>query len=368
MSDAPRQEDGRRRAPGARSIPDQALTAFGSHAELLLDAWEMLNARRDQSYGPSDHAAALTAAWHRRFDLTGDELVLCARCQAAGLSEREREVAVVLVMGRLQLLESFQQTCRGILDALSAQPREVLPVLKCLKEGAPLQASGLISYDDPDEELTERQIVVDPTIVEYVLNDGTAESDGMAVETERDLYVKLQPLCRALAKRSRVVEWVAAGFPPGASADLFKANRRIHRLAARLRRTLAARPRWGLATWFSPAAASTARAPALIVVALLGKELRYIEADDVLFTGIGLARAVAADPAQVQGNLLLLSQRSSLVANDVIKPCSGSAPLLTGDPGDLRDVEFELTEKSLARLGIDRAFRTTRRTLSPVRK
>lgn len=191
----------------------------------------------DDEEGPAGkgQADAATERWHERFEATGDELVLCTRSQR--LSETEREVATAVLLGRLMLVDSAADTAAEILKLLGATGAGTLPVLRALSGEGRLYTERIISYDDIDVELSERRIVLDPVLVDFVLHEHGAAAKGWDVEHEEHLREKLLALTRALQRKARAFEHFDSPFPRG-RGDIFKEGRRVQRLLRLLQDTL----------------------------------------------------------------------------------------------------------------------------------
>jgi len=297
-------------------------------------------------------AATWSDFWHGSFDLTRDDLALCAKCRQAELSRLDREILMVLLLGRLSVLGSGADNPDAIIRALGAGRSEALSIMRALSEHGRLHKASLVSYDEPDDEMCDRSIVVDPLLVELLLS-GKARVEGVwDVSTEEELRQQLRALTCAFRRKAKAMDWVESGFPPGARVELYRASRFVRRLLAQLIRTLELHVHWKLANWIPPGSSPRSlREPAVLLI-LLGKELRHVPADGKLFTGVGLARAVSQRVEHVQQNLELVSSTSALIQHDAIRPCAGEAVLLSDDPTELARVEFELTEKSLEAVGI----------------
>jgi len=338
---------------------------FASHDDLVEAARRMFEARqasrettdagKESGTGLqrlADVAAAWAGFWHESFDLTRDELALCAKCRQADLSRLDREILMVLLLGRLSVLGSGVDKPDAIIRALGARRSEALSIMRALSEHGRLHRASLVSYDEPDDEMCDRSVVVDPLLVELLLS-GKARVEGVwRVSTEEELHRHLRALTCAFRRKAKAMDWVESGFPPGARVELYRATRFVRRLLGQLIRTLELHAHWKLARWVPPGSSPRSLRESAVLLILLGKELRHVPAADKLFTGIGLARAVSQRVEHVQQNLELVSSTSALIQHDAIRPCAGDAVLLSDDPTELARTEFELTEKSLEGVGI----------------
>ena len=322
------------------------------HARRLLAEVDQDASRGTDANRVSGHEAAWTGYWHESFDMTGDEVVICERCRKHGLSRTEREILIALVLDRLALLETGLRTCGDVLGVLGLSGPQVIQSLRSLSEHGRLCKAGLISCDDPDEDLRERQIVVDPTLVEAVLYDKADREPGWPVTTEEELYNRLRTLTHGFMKKAEAVEFAESALP-GHDSYFFRASRRVDRLVTGLEETLELHPDWRLQKLLTHAAGIGRRERAIVLI-LLGKELSHLNADHDLFTGLGLARAACDEIWQVQFGFALLQSKSVLVREGLISPAGGEGDLLTDDPRALAGVEYELTGKSLGILEIER--------------
>jgi len=322
------------------------------HARRLLAEVEQDASRRADADRVSDNEAAWTDYWHESFDMTGDGVVICEQCRKHGLSRTEREILIALVLDRLALLETGLRTCGDVLGVLGLSGPQVIQSLRSLSEHGRLHKAGLISYDDPDEDLRERRIVVDPTLVDTVLYDQAAREAGWPVKTEEELYDRLRTLTRGFMKKAQAVEYAEDALP-GQESHVYRACRRVDRLMTGLEETLELHLDWRLRKLLTHAE-DISRTERAIILILLGKELSHLNADHELFTGLGLVRAACDKAWQVRFAFALLQNKSPLVREDLIRPAGGEGDLLTDDPRALAEVEFELTGKSLDILKIER--------------
>jgi len=173
------------------------------------------------------------------------------------------------------------------------------------------------------------------------------------VASEEELQERLDKLSRALAAKREAMEHGDSPYVSLSRATL--ATHKVVRLLDDLYRTFQQHPGWKLAgmakrwRWGSEWT---------MILALLGKWLGHLPADDPLFSGGGLARAAADSPDDVRLVLRLLMPDRGLVREGVVRPCGGDAELASGRPEALEHVEFELTEATIRCLGLKRRART----------
>ena len=135
----------------------------------------------------------------------------------------------------------------------------------------------------------------------------------------------------------------------GGATEVFRWTRKVERLLDKLEETLELHQGWQLGR-FHERGMSWGEWP--IFVALLGKELGHLHADDLLFTGGGLARAASPSASHYRHMLRLLSPRERLVTDGLVRPCGGPVEMAADDPRALQDTEFELTSPTIETLGI----------------
>ena len=199
--------------PPKRAVP------FGSHEELLEAGRRMLFARkalreaqaRGRGKGRQDarlreRAAGWTRYWHECIAKTGDELVLTARCKLAGLDAIEHEIILVLVLNKLAVFQIRAGTPPEIVRALGLAGTEALQAYRALSDDGRLAQASLIFYDDADEDLFDRQVSVDPVLMEFILSGQSRRDTIWAVATEDEFHAKVSLLTRAFLKKERAFE------------------------------------------------------------------------------------------------------------------------------------------------------------------
>jgi len=354
---------------------------FASNDEALESARRMFRVRRDLNNLESDFNAdpervralgqeskALTVAWHRALSVTPKDQALAGRCRSQRFNRLEREILAALVLEKLALVKCSVAEFGEMLDFLCLPDHRVMAALRAMSEEGRLYRAGLIEYDDPDEDICSRKLVIDPAFVEEMLLGRGGVGPGWPVKTEDELYDRLAGLTRLLAKQNQEVEHVLRGF--GSQADVFKVSRLIDRQLRDLRRTLDAHASWKLAEVaagyqfdFFPH-----RAMLIMLLALLGKELGHLDADDELFQGGGLVRAAAKKCDGVRGLFHLIDSDGPLVGDGLIQPCGGPGSHVDGGPEGLLEVEFELTVSMRETLGLEKRGVKRRRGEDLVRK
>ncbi len=357
------------------SVPGK-VSPFVSNDELLEKALQLVRSRQNLQAAenrPSDDenlyrqaykvAAAWTRYWHASFARTSSTVTLCEFCRRKRLNRTEREILVVLVLDRLGLFENRVCTCTDVLRTLNVPSNRIIGSLRYLSASSRLYRTGALSYEDPDEELRERTIVIDPSLVDSVLCKGNNSVRGWPVKTETELYNHLARLVRILYKKSDTLDDVLKGY--GSLGDVFKWSRRSDHMLRRLDETLTVHPDWklsllrkevhGLKNW-------------VIILVLVGKELGHMDADSTLFQGAGLACAISRSADDVSTNIKNLTSEGLLVKKGYVQPCGGAEPHLTNDPHALRETEFEITEDTVERLQLERKVVKRHRVGSDIRE
>ncbi|HHN46129.1 MAG TPA: hypothetical protein ENN09_01690 [Planctomycetes bacterium] len=347
-----------------RLPPPEKAAAFKSNDELLEAARQMFHSRQrlidaegninmdEKALVPiAEKEAAWTEYWHASFELTGSGVSLEAKCEEHDLDPAECELLILLLLDQLSLAGRPLGTCADVVSELGISGSRVLETLRMLSEHGRLFRAGLIYYEDPDEDLRDRRVMVDPGLVETVLYEQGKTKPGWPVESEEELYKKLGRFTRTLEGKSdalRRMEVVEGGM-----GDFLKLSRRADRLLGGLQKTLDANREWKLRNLLDYEG-QLCPAEQLIVIALLGKALGHLPADNDLFTGNGLARAIADDPSEATAALRFLRSDQDLLKGELIQPCGGGDVLFSDDPDALGATEFELTDKSLELAGIEK--------------
>jgi hypothetical protein len=360
--------------PTRQSEPPRDASPYPSDDELLEGARQMFRARRaffekerEGDEGLEDARRldrAWTRVWHASFDRTGDGVLVRARCERLRLNRIEKEILAALVLNQLGLLEGELHSCRDVLSLLAVKGKKVLAALRALSEEGRLHKRNLLFYADRDEPLRDRQVIADPALVEGILYNKGGASTGWPVRTETELHRKMASLTRAFMKKADAVEGAERGYSD--LTWLFRSARAVSHLLEGLEETLAAHPGW-MITQFLRSDPGWADHEVRILLILLGKELGHIDADDTLFTGMGLARGVTEDIDHVQEFLGALSPDGALVTRECVRPCGGADVLLSDDAPSLAKAEYELTEKSLCALGIEKSVLKRRSGAAQVR-
>jgi SpoVK/Ycf46/Vps4 family AAA+-type ATPase len=346
---------------------DGAWAPFAANDEALEAARRMFRVRSDLDNLESDFNAdpervrtldreskELTVSWHRALSVTPKEQALAGRCRSLRLNRLEREILAALVLEKLALVKRSVSEFGEMLDFLCVPDHRVMAALRAMSEEGRLYRAGLIEYDDPDEDICSRTLVIDPAFVEEMLLGRGGVGPGWPVKSEEELYDRMAGLTRLMSKQSGEVEHMLRGF--GSQADVFKVSRLLDRQLRDLRRTLDAHSSWKIAEVIAGYQLDffPHRAMLIMLLALLGKELGHLDADDDLFQGGGLVRAASKKCDSVRGLFQLLAGDGPLVGDGLIRPCGGPGSHVEDGPEGLLEVEFELTPAMRKALGVER--------------
>ena len=348
-------------------LPPEEPTCFESNDEVVEAARCMVRARSlsqrnaeasEDSPDPQDLTRRWTRFWHESVEMTGDGVPLTARLREHELEPLDREIVAVLLLDRLGLLARNAQDPGSILQLVSVPPGQTMSALRALSPHGRLAEAGLISHLDPENDLCDQRIVLDPTLVEGALTGQECDEGAWDVESEDELYERLEPLSHSYLRRSTVLNRSSRHhIPLGNREDGYRFACRIDRLRRRLQDTLKRHPDWGLSKLLgiNPPLEECQKD---ILLALLAKELGHVPPGDDIFTGRGLACVVARDESRVRHRLQLLRSDSLLVTEGLARPAGGNGELATDDPHALADAEFELGPRSLRLLQLENQSRT----------
>jgi len=353
-------------APTIPQDPPGEPAPFPSSDELLEAARQMLYVRRrlaeahEQNDDSVDLAPIVRAEgawsqyWHKCFEMTKDQVPPVGPCRAHDLSALEREVLIALLLDRLALNTEVISTSGDVLGALAVPGVQVVEALRALSKYGKLHNAGLISYRDPDEDPRDQRLILDPSLIEAVLHEQGEGCAGWQVKTQKDLYEKMAELSYAYRKKSDAL--LPRRF--SLSDDAYRHTRQVKRLRWLLDRTLEAHRKWRLKKLLGHAGIGSYEQDMILV--LLGKELGHIPVESDLFTGQGLACAASEKEADIARRLDLLRRESALCSEKLIAPAGGPDVLLSDDPSELEHVEFQLGERGLEILKLNKRCRRKR--------
>jgi hypothetical protein len=349
-------------------VPPGPPSAFPDHDALLEGFLGVLAARAAArrleealERGRADQGAEPAAAWasaaawgdwfHRSFEATPDGLELVSRARLAGLTPLERELLVGLLVVQLGVLHARIGSPGDLLEALRHPGLRMLAALRALGDDGRLVRSGLVEFEDPDEDPLERAPLVATGLVAR-LQEGEQDPRGAdaGLSTQEALLGFLEALARAAQDKAASLQ--ESPFGSRRAGRHRRAAYRLERLLGTALRTLAGHPDWPLARLaLDPGLEDGDR---LVLLLLTGRELGHLPSEDRLYLGQGLAAASAASRMRVQAELGRLGPRAPLMKAGLIQACDGPAVLLEDDPSRLAELAYELGERAREALALER--------------
>lgn len=307
--------------------------------------------QRDRPYlvQLEQEARDVARTWHERLSLTSESVYLADLCNRLRLKRLEREILVALLLDGMGVNPSHFHDASGLMQ-LMAFRNGSMPALRAVSEEGKLYRKGIVYYDDPDQELRSRKVLVDPGILHRTLQGRETKSPFSELKREEDLHEALASVTATICVKSDELLKVIQGY---SQADFQKCHRKLIFLLRQLDEVLKERPEWKLSQFRSSWRLSPQDWE--VVLALLGKALLHAEPDSSLFTGAGLSRAISDNQRHFKGRLKRLMSNSPLVRGGYIQPCGGGGSLISESPESIQDTEYELTDKSLDLLGIGTA-------------
>ena len=334
-------------------ILESVLVVFRSREELARKKGLFQEDEVDNVRSVAKTVRGLTRNWHQRLGLTPRSVPLADLCKRLRLNRLEAEILVALLLDPLGLWDGRVTDVGDILRVLSLPASKSLSALRALSETGKLHRKGILFYHEPDEDLRDRNISIDPGIVQMVLQDKGTASGLSQLKREDDLRDVLARLTRITQKKSDELDNVMRGYR--GQAEFQKWSRKQDWLLRQLEEVVQARPDWKLSRARAEIAATDQ--DWVILLALMGKALNHVKPDDALFTGGGLSRAICDTPEEFINHLERLMSTAPLLRGEYIQPCGGSSGLLSESTESVQETEFELTDKALKLLGLEQASR-----------
>ncbi|MDO8433076.1 MAG: ATP-binding protein [Candidatus Binatus sp.] len=335
----------------------------------ILDAVRILSGLRgritdNEDAGTAEQARRLERRVARRMRdalaKSSAEIYLVQTIRRLALNDTEQELLLFLVASAIGIIPRIQQIA-NIQEAMNRSGSDRLIVARAFAEHAKLMAEGLISLDD-EEDFAESNITVSQELLAPLLNLDASADKGWEVKTQEELLARIYPLFTELNDRAQLLDGQGFHFHM-MSGLVMPTNRKIERLTKRLVRTLEFHPDWEI----NHVAGGLNWSELHIMVALIGKDLGYLDASDDMFCGEGLARCASPQIPRIAQSLALLRRESTMRENGLIRVCGGYGDSqVIEDEGTLRSCEFELTPETREKLDIKRQQRV-RRTRSRVR-
>ena len=291
----------------------------------------------------------LTRNLHQRLALTPRSVFLVDTCRRLRLTHIETEILLILLLDPLGLCDHRITDVGDVLHALALPASKSLAALRALSETGKLHQKGILFYDEPDDDLRERNVSLDPSLVEQVLHQKNTGSGLASLHREDDLREVLARLTRIMQKKSDALNDVMRGY--GQQGAFQKWRRKQDWLFRQLDTVLKARPAWRLSR--ARVEMPMTKQDWTVLLALMGKALHHVTPEDALFTGGGLCRAICDQPEQFSGRLDRLMSAAPLAQGGFIQPCGGSGDLVAESTESIQETEYELTDKALQLLGLD---------------
>jgi AAA+ superfamily predicted ATPase len=342
--------------------------SFSDEAEVL-DALGLLV--RLRTTPPGDHggtqarrlsglAKQATAIFHERLDHSPSTLQCVKLFRGLELNVIEREILLVLIASEFGIVPSVRDI-EDLQKVMNRQGADSLAIARALTNEATLVTSEAVLVDEDAPRLRDRPIHPSRHILEPFLQ-GSESFPGWQVATPDHLWQKCYPLFRALNQRSEALTGHHRHFFLFPGGNLEATNRKIAQMTKTVRRTLDRHPDW-------PASRISMglQDPELqIAIALIGKELGFLDVHDELFTGDGLARCASEHVPMVASAIRHLRRDEALRSAGFARVCGGPGDAEAHeDDSVLRLCEFELTPEFIAELGICEARRRKRTRHKP---
>lgn len=332
-------------------------SAFSSDDALIECAGVVFSCRqpraenKDKTGTSTSSAVKLEPVWtnyfHRSITLTpGKASSIASVMKQRRLTRLERELLVALLMSRLGLFNEDLNTCKDLLAYLRVPRAQFITALRALSEDGRLFKSDLIIYDDPLEELRERQIIVNPALVSDVLAGGVGKKPGKKLKHESDLHKVIRSMMPLLENRTRILN----RFYAHEQRNLVHTNYAIGRHYERIESELSLHPSWKLGVLLDTEL-NLSKEERLILLFLIGRELNSTSIDDAP-TGAELARVAAESTEEAITNLVYFNSDCTFAQKELVQPCGGSASILDDDDRTTASTEFELTEKAFDLFGL----------------
>jgi AAA+ superfamily predicted ATPase len=222
---------------------------------------------------------------------------------------------------------------------------------------------GILSIEDFEENLCDRELCLYPNVLQMILNLKDSCPVVSRYSKEEDLREGLAHLTRIMRIKSDELADIMRGY---SNEWKFKSyDRRQRELLRQLDLVLRAKPAWNLSQ--ARRTAFPVQSDWVIVLALMGKALSHVASDHDLFTGGGLVRATCSSSGEFSRCMTRLTADAPLIRQGYIQPCDGSGGLLSGNAESLKNTGFELTEKTLKLLGLEEACPVTEKPENALR-
>jgi len=350
----------------AKRICARATGAPKADAEILETARVLFKLRSgledEQDEGTVAGALAierkLRRILHTLISKSPEDLHIPAAFKKHRLNRIEREAMLLLALSATGMVARTADI-EDLQARMGLSGRDGLALVKAFRSGGRLAANGLVVLE-PGSQPVLTEVTAAPAFLDPLLGLGSADS-AWRVKTHDELLDKSHALFRALKARAEALDdssWTDE------TPECARQTAALKRLMKTLRATDRLHPRWPMRELMR---SGLAEAELQMVLVLVGKELGFLQADDDLFTGDGLARAVSTSVPGVRHSLKLLARGKRLRAEEYVQVCGGAGDAAAiEDEATLRTCEFELTPGLCERLKIKKRRRSKNRARKPV--
>lgn len=302
--------------------------------------------------------------FHARLDATPAAIPLVAEFEARALTPIERELLLALLMSQLGFFPKADETCGGLVELIGLRGADKLAGLRVLHPEGRLARFGMIHFEDAEEDLRKLEPRTSPELIGTVLLGGTDRNQAILV-TEEDMQGDwLAETARLYARKVECIASLEYGI---CGSRFHKLARKIHKRLRLLASSLEVQRSWRFGELLDGAKAGPLSAEGQILLLLLAKQLGHLAPYDDLFSGRNLARAVSHDPTEQQRAFSCFRSESSLVRNGFVQPDSGEDELLSDRQDQVARTSFQLGDKALEILKLERKLQVGEFTDGKVR-
>lgn len=304
---------------------------------------------------------------HQSIGLSGEDLHLMKIFRQYKLTRIEKEILLVLALTALGM-------CRGIKDiddvqtALHRKGKESLAVVQALTPASRLVSRNLVILEESEKPVGSEVSVTDRVLTGLVENKNFQEA--WEVKTQEALLDRLFRLVQNLRDRAEYIQSQKCGtnwrsYRPRPSEE-GEITRSIYRQFETFEKTARVHADWPINHLLNEKLPTNLK---LILIALLGKELGFLQPSDELFTGDGLARSVSESVPETRHNLSHLRGDKPLRQQGFLRVCGGYGDAAAiEDEATLRTCEFELTHEFLEKIKVKRQRKESIKARKPVVK
>jgi len=169
-------------------------------------------------------------------------------------------------------------------------------------------------------------------------------SRSFNVKTLEELHVLIEEYVQSCRNKVRERIFLKGRKSPNAQREW----KRTWQNLSRIERVLDVNNQWPLSKLLKGIGRSEEKA---VVLLLLGKELAMANESDDLFTGKGLAIAVAENPEnEISSSIRVLSKDGNLIRKELIRPCNGKGNFADTSQAGTIKIEYELSDSALEQL------------------